>query len=76
MSTRKQDNIEIPPESKSAMEILQGFLDDVHKIDGMDPAVASIIKKLWDESRLGSDELLAALKEERARGNNDAKEED
>ncbi len=76
MSKRQQDNVEIPPENKSAREILQGFFDDVHKTEGMDPAVASIIQKLWDESRLGSDELLAALKEERARGNNDAKEED
>jgi len=76
MGKRRKDAVEKPPEGKSAKEIIQGFFDEIHKIDGIDPNVASIIKHLWAENRLGSDELLAVLEKERAKGENNAKEED
>lgn len=65
-----------PPETKSASVVLQEFIDELHKIDGMAPSEASIIQRLWNENRLGSEELLAALETEREKRDSVAKKGD
>lgn len=61
---------------KPAKEIINEFFARLHDIDGMDPDVAATIQRLWDDNKLGRDELLSALKTAREKRGKDESEED
>ena len=61
---------------QSAREIINGFFADLQNLDGMDPGVANTIQILWNEKKLGRDELLSALKEARENRGADFHEKD
>ncbi|MFC2055058.1 hypothetical protein ACFLV7_12310 [Chloroflexota bacterium] len=53
--------------TKTAREIIDQFLNNLGSLEGMDQDTALIIQTLWNEDKLGRDELLSELENARAR---------
>ena len=61
--------------TKTAREIIDQFFSDLGNIEGIDQETAVILKNLWNEGKLGRDELLSELENARTREGNDGSEE-
>jgi len=60
--------------TKAAREIIGQFFSDLEDLEGMDQGTAQIIKNLWEEGKLGREELLSELETARSREGNDGSE--
>ena len=60
---------------KTAREIIDQFFIDLVDLKGMDQNAALILLTLWNEGKLGRDELLTELENARAREGNDGSKE-
>jgi len=57
--------------NKNAIEIIDQFFSDLGGLEGMDKDIAIIIQGLWNEGKLGRDELLSEFERMRARTGDD-----
>ena len=57
--------------NKNAIEIINRFFSDLGGLEGMDKDIAIAIQELWNEGKLGRDELLSELERVRARAGDD-----
>lgn len=76
MANNKADHESKKLSHQSAREIINTFFADLQNLDRMDPGVANIIQVLWNEKKLGRDELLSALNEARKKRGVDFHEKD
>jgi hypothetical protein len=53
--------------TKTAREIIDQFFSGLEGLEGMDKDTAIILQQLWNEGKLGRDELLSELENARAR---------
>jgi len=61
--------------TKTARETINEFFSNLTKIEGMDNDTATIIQRLWNEDRLGRDELLSEFEASRTREREHGEEE-
>jgi hypothetical protein len=52
-------------DSKTARETIDHFFLEIDKLEGMDKKTARIIRDLWDQGSLDTDDLLRALENAR-----------
>ncbi|MCD4674169.1 MAG: hypothetical protein K8R77_16015 [Anaerolineaceae bacterium] len=59
---------------ETAREIIDHFFSELKNLEGVDQETANIIQTLWNEEKLGKDELMTALETARKKGADDEKE--